>query len=286
MAIWFAAPIENFPHFNTRAMSIVSATNADSAFPATNLFTYDPTQVFRTTTGSTVITINVQGSGTGKPDFDVIGLLYTNASYRATWTVEVSDGGSSWTTVVSGVPLWANLVGAQSGTLPDPPGGTNDPRFNSIKRNHAFVNKTGGPHTHVRLTITDPVVTNITFGRFFAGKKWVPTYGWQYGSSFSFTDFGRAERTERGVVVLDPGRGSIVTATVKMDFLTKTEMMDYIYSFNQFLGASREFLACLDDTDTARLQKNLLYCTIAEGRMISIDSYNTNSQSWSLESIA
>jgi hypothetical protein len=285
MAIWFAAPIEKYPHYNTRAMSIVSATNADGSFPATNLLTYDPTQVFRTTTGSTVITINVQGSGSGKPDFDVIALLYTNASYRATWTVEVSDGGVSWTTVVSGVPLWANLTGAQSSTLPDPPGGTNDPRFNSIRRNHAMVSKTGGPHTHVRVTITDPVVTNITIGRFYVGKKWYPTYGWQYGSSISFTDYGRAERTERGVQILDPGR-SIPNFTVKMDFLTKTEMYDYIYNFNQVLASSNEFLACLDDVDTARLQKNLIYCTISEGRMVSIDTYNTYSQSWVLESIA
>jgi hypothetical protein len=45
-------------------------------------------------------------------------------------------------------------------------------------------------------------------------------------------------------------------------------------------------MACLDDVDTARLQKNLLYCTIAEGRTISFDSFNTHSQSWTLESIA
>lgn len=283
MGIWFAAPTEHWPHYNTRTMSIVSATNADANYPATNLLTYDPTQVFRATSPTT-ITVNVQGTGIGYPVFDLIALLYTNASYRATWTVEVSDGGSSWTTIVNAQPLWANLVGAQSSTLPDPGGLDNDPRFHSLKRNHALTYKTGN-HTHIRLTITDPVNSTLTFGRLFLGKRFVPLHGMQYESTISFTDFGRADRSERGVLTLEPGR-SIVTAGVKQEFLTKVEMMDYIYNFNLFLGASREFLACLDDVDIVRLQKNLLYCTISQGRTISYDAYNIHSQNWVLESIA
>lgn len=286
MGIWFAAPAENWPHYNTRTPTIVSATNADSNYPATNLLTYDPTQVFRTTSGSTVITVNVKGGGTGYPDFDVIALLYTNTSYRATLTVEVSDGGVSYTTIANGVPLWANLTGAQAASPPDPPGLSNDPRFHSIKRNHSLTYKpNANNYTHVRFTISDPLVTNITIGRVFFGKRFVPTYGMQYESSVSFPDFGKADRSERGVLTLEPGR-AITSWTVKQDWLTKTEMYDYVYPFNLFIGASREFLACLDDTDTSRLQKNLTYCTISQGRTVSFDAYNIHSQSWILESIA
>lgn len=286
MSIWFAAPVENWPHYNTRTMTIVSATNADSNYPATNLFTYDPTQVFRTTSGSTVITVNIQGNGVGYPDFDVIGLLFTNTSYRATLTVELSDGGVSWTTIKNGGPLWANLTGTQPTNPPNPPGLSDDPRFYSIKRNHALINKGNTTnYTHARFTISDPLVTNITIGRVFFGKRFIPTYGMQYESSVNFNDFGRADRTERGVLTLEPGR-AVTAWQVKQDFLTKVEMYDYVFNFNLFLGASREFLACLDDTDTARLQKNLTYCTISQGRTVSFDAYNIHSQTWVLESIA
>lgn len=287
MGIWFAAPVEHWPHYNARTPTIVSATNEDAFFPATNMLTYDPTQVFRSTAGSTTIVVNVQGDGVGIPDFDVMSLLYTNMSYRATYTVAVSTDGSVFNNVTGAVniPVWASLTGVQPASLPDPGGGTDDPRYHSLRRNHSLVYKPAGNYTHVRFTITDPLVTNITIGRIFFGKRFTPTYSWQYGSSFAFIDYGRQDRTERGVLVLDPGR-TLLAANVKMDFLTKAEMYDFVYEFNLFLGASREFLACLDDQDTARLQKNLLYCTISEGRMVSFESFNNHSVSWVLESIS
>jgi hypothetical protein len=284
MAVWFASPIDAFPHYYAKQFALVSATNADANFPATNLFDYDPTKVFRTTSGSTTVTVNISNPG-GSAFFDVVSLIHTNASYRATWSVETSPDGTNWTMVASSRPLWANLTGLQPVSITSPTEST-DPRRHSLERNHSlWVASALQTATHVRVNVLDPLVTNITLGRLFIGRRFVPTYGMQYGSTFHFTDFSKSERTDRGVQVLEAGK-VITAASVKMDFLSKTEMYDYVYEFNRFLGSSRAFLACQDDVDTARLQKNLLYCTIAEGRMISFDSFNTHSTAWTLESIA
>jgi hypothetical protein len=285
MAVWFAAPVDAYPHYYLQTYEATSGTNISAAYPVANLFDYDPTKVTRTTAGTTVIVVKVGASTTQPALFDMVSILHSNVSYRATITIEGSNDNSAYTSLVASRPFWANLTGVQSATVTGPTTPT-DPRYHSKVRNHSLsVFPTTQSWVYLRFTIADPLVANMTFGRLFVGKRFIPTYGMQYGSAFHFTDYGRSDRTDRGVLSMEPGR-NIVSATVKMDFLTKTEMYDYVYEFNHFLGSSREFMACLDDVDTARLQKNLLYCTIAEGRTISFDSFNTHSQSWTLESIA
>lgn len=284
MSIVFSAPITHYPHYNKRTVASLTATNASIEYPASNLMTADPTQVFRTTTGSTVI--NLQFSTSGQTFFDVIALAHTNTSYRATLKVELSTNGSAWTTVYDSA-LWANLSSVQSTYAGDAHSDA-DPRRHSLDRNLAYVRNPAWRTTsypYIRLTITDPLVSNITIGRLFVGYSFIPTYGHQYGSTFSFTDYGRSERTDRGVMIMEPGL-SVTSATVKMDFLTKKEMYDFAYDFNKFIGSSRDFMVCLNTEDISLMQKNTLYCTIAEGRTISFDSFNTHSQSWTLESIA
>jgi hypothetical protein len=284
VSIVFTAPITDYPYYNRRPISVLSATNADPAYPIENVMESDPTKVFRTTTGSTVI--NLQFSTTGHTFFDVISLVHTNTSYRATLKIELSTNGSAWSTHYDG-PFWANLSTVQSTFVGDTASDA-DPRRHSLERNMAYVRDVSWPNyswAYIRLTITDPLVSKITIGRLFVGRSFVPTYGHQYGSSISFTDYGRSERTDRGVMIMEPGL-SITSATVKMDFLTKKEMYDFAYDFNKFIGSSRDFMVCLNTEDKVLMQKNTLYCTIAEGRTISFDSFNTHSQSWTLESIA
>ncbi len=233
----------------------------------------------RTTTGSTVITWDF---GTAR-EYDVVSLVYTNTSYAATLVIEASTDGSSWTTLRASAPLWAHrttVPGSWSGEM-------NDPRRGALPRNSSFYYSKAAVHVHryLRLTVADPQVANITFGRLFVGKAFTPSTGIQYGTSFNFNDTGARERTARGALIMDPGN-TIVTVVVKLDFLSTTEMYDYVYEFEYWRGSTREVLVCLDTDDVPRLQKNLLYATLAEGRTISADAFNVYSKSWNVESIA
>jgi len=281
MSIFFAAPIEQYPK-DLAFVTNPSATNVDANFPAANLRSMDPTQVFKSggvTTGS-VITWDF---GSAR-EYDVVSMLHSSLSYKATWLIEGSLDNISWTVLRSSYPFSAHLTavpGSWSGEI-------NDPRRSILNRNKSqWVATTVQTHRYLRITIVGDATLdqNFSLGRLFVGKKFVPATGWQYGSSFNFIDPSSRERTGRGTLITE-SVDVIVSASVKMEFLTKVEMYDSMYEFNYWRGSSREFLACLDVEDTVRLQKNILYCTIAEGRTISFDAFNTHSQTWILESIA
>jgi hypothetical protein len=138
---------------------------------------------------------------------------------------------------------------------------------------------------YLRITVNSNLAGSFpSIGRLFVGTKYVPSTGWQYGSSYEFTDNSKRERTDRGALIVD-AYDPIRVANVKMDFLNKTEMNEFIQDFSYWRGSSREILACLDTLDVANMQRNLFYANITEGRRVSFDSYNTHSTTWTLESI-
>lgn len=278
MAVLFAQPIEEYPA-HLALGTVPTMSNVDSNYPASKLLTYDPTAVARTLASPTTISWDF---GVMR-EFDVVSLLYTNTSYAATITIEASDNGSSWTLLQANRPFWAHrttVPGSWSGEI-------NDPRRGSLVRNHSFYySPTLRSHRYLRIVVTDPGVTNLTFGRLFVGKSFSPSTGMQYGTSISFTDSGRSERTDRGALILDGTSNTIVTAGVKTEFLTTTEMYDYVYEFEYWRGGCREMLVCLDTTDVPRLQKNLIYGVMSEGRTISSDTFNAYSKTWNIQSLA
>lgn len=279
MAVVIAAPIEEYPPFLSFSTVPTVSPSAAPGFPASNLLSYDPTKVFKSSTDSTTITWDFGSTR----EFDVVSLIWTNSSYQGTMTIEGSNDGSAWTTLKASHPIWAHLA-ASPGAGPFTE--SNHPAQNALDRNLSFwLSPTVQSWRYIRVSTTDAGVTNATFGRLFVGKSFQPSRGIQYGSAFNFTDQGRRERTDRGALVLESAP-TIVSANLKMDFLTKDEMYDFMWEFNFWRGGTRELLACLDTTDIPRLQKNTLYCTIAEGRQINFDAFNMHSQSWILESIA
>lgn len=276
MGIFFAKPIESDPVWPL--VTTPTMTNPDALFPAANLLSYDPTQVARASATTTVITWDF---GLAR-FFDVVSLLYTNFDIDAMMAIDGSNDGSAWTSLSASARALAHVIGtpAKSATESD-----TDQRKGKLLKNATLYNSaTLQSWRYIRITI-DVIAGVPIIGRLFVGRKFVPSTKWQYGSSFDFQDNSKRDRTDQGAMILAPQK-PIVSANVKMEFLNKTEMYDYIYDFNYWRGSAQAILACLDDEDVARLQKNILYCTIAEGRRISFDSYNTHSSTWTLESLA
>lgn len=277
--VYFVTPAEQ-ALFRTDGDSsiVISATNADSNFPATNLLTYSPSEVFATTNGTSAITFNL---GRAR-DFNVVSIINCNASYRSTITIEVSANGSSWTTLVNAAPLFPNYVsvpGAHSGSE------ATDPRRHNLDFvNSWYRNETTQNYQYVRVTIADPINSSWSAGRLFVGPTWTPSTGIQYGSSLEFNDYGIRERTDDGHAILDYLR-VIVGAQLKMEFASKAEMMTNLYSLAYWRGSTREILVHLDETDTQYAHRNILYCTMTESRRITSDSFNAYSTNFVLESL-
>lgn len=277
MAVLFCQPIEEYPT-HLAFSTTPTMTNVDSNYPASKLVSYDPTSTARTTLGSTVITWNF---GLQR-EFDVISLLYSNTSYAATIVIDGSNNGSSWTNLQASRPFWAHRTSIPGSWT----GEANDPRRGALLRNHSwYYSTTVQTWQYIRITVADPNVANMSFGRLFVGKSFSPATGMQYGTSFSFNDTGRKERSDRGPLILDGSANTTVSASVKTEFLTATELYDYVYEFDYWRGSCREMLVCLDTTDTAKLHKNILYCVMADGRTINSDAFNSYSKVWNLESV-
>lgn len=272
MSIFFAAPIDQHPDYN-KVTTTPTCSTADANFPAANLLTTDPTQVFTSTIQNPVI---IWDFGSAR-SFDVISLVYTNLTDAATIFIEGSLDNITYTTLQVNTTL--ALAHAISGQ-------TTQNKSNMLRHNLTLY-LPGTTQTWRYLRITPNTQIGGVFpqiGRLFVGTKWVPSVGWQYGSQLTFNDLSKRERTDRGTLVLDM-LPTVTGANVKMDFSSKQEMQDTIYEFNYWRGAAREILACLNVEDVKWLQKNTLYCTITEGRTISFDAYNSHSVGWVLESI-
>jgi hypothetical protein len=274
VGIWFAAPLDQFPDYD-KVTTTPTATNVNATYPASNLLLYDPTLPFISTAQSTVITWNFGAQKT----FDVVSLIFTNLTELATWSLDGSNDGSAWSAIQASVGALAHFVTGQ----------TVQTKKNMLRRNHTlWAGASPVTWQYLRVTLNSGSAGILpSIGRLYVGSRFKPATGWQYDSTLDFLDLSQRERTDRGALVLAP-MTPLPGANVKMDFLTQTEMMDYIWEFNFWRGSAREMLACLDDTAGAIkwLQKNLLYCTIAEGRRISFDAFNAHSVSYQLESLA
>lgn len=272
MPIFFAAPIDQHPDYN-KVTTTPTCSTQNANFPASNLLTMDPTQVFMSTIQNPVILWDLGASYS----FDVISLVYTNLTDVATLLIETSPDNVTYTTRYNG-PALAHVIAGQ----------TTQNKKNMLRVNHTLLNLSSAVTArYIRITPNTQIGGVFpTIGRLFVGTKFVPAYGWQYGSQLTFQDPSPKQRTTRGALVTDP-MPAITGANVKLDFSSQTEMYDTIYEFNYWRSGSREILACLETDPAAQkwLQKNLLYCTITEGRTISFDSYNSHSSAWVLESI-
>lgn len=270
MSIFFVAPIEQYPDYD-KVTTVPTSIHANAAYPAANLLTYDPTQVMLATQVNPVI---VWDLGLIK-SFDVISFIHTNLAHDATLLIEGSNDFSAWTTLYNGLAL-AHCIAGQ----------TVQNKKHMLRRNLTLLNSpTVLSYRFLRITPTNTGGILPFFGRLFVGTKWKPTYGWQFGSNVTFTDLSRRERTDRGTLVLD-SIPTIPGASVKMDFLSKQEMLDFVWEFNYWRGTGKEFLAVLDAEDQKYLQKMSFYCTITEGQTLSFDTYNTHSIAWVLENLA
>jgi hypothetical protein len=277
--VYFVTPAEQTLFRTDGDSSIaISATNADAAFPATNLLTYASSEVFVTTSGTSAITFNM---GRAR-DFNVVSIVNCTASYRSTILIEVSSNGSSWTTLAASAPLFPNYVSVPavySGSE-----GADPRRFNLDFVNSWYRNSTTQTYQYVRVTIADPINSSWSAGRIIVGPTWTPSTGIQYGSSLEFNDFGIRERTDDGHSILDYIR-VVVGAQLKMEFASKAEMQTSLYSLAYWRGSTREILVHLDETDAQYAMRNILYCTMTENRRITSDSFNAYSTNFVLESI-
>lgn len=267
--IIFSQPIELYPSHLAAVPTITSATNANSSWPATNLFNYDPYEVYQTTANTTVVTIDY---GSAR-EFQLIALLHSNVTYQAVWTIEVSSNGSSWSTLKASSPFWCNLSAIPGSWSTE----DEDPRRGYLGYIHAFyLHGSVQTYRHIRITITDSGAgsgTNwIQVGRLFVGKIFQPGVNYAYGSDIEILDKSERVDMPRGAPLF-LRLNKTLQFNITMEFLTQAEMEEYLYELNYWCGNNRELLCCLDPSTVSNRHKRILYGTLGQGLKIAHQSY-------------
>jgi hypothetical protein len=280
----FAQPIEQYPKhlaFTTVPTVVTNPVNQVSASsPALNLLTRDPTQVMLATAPSVTITWDF---GRARK-FNVLSLVSTNLASDSIWTLDISNDGTTWTSVFNSRPSWPQLTATVAVATVYADEDLDPRRMAAEKATTWYYSAAAQSARYVRISVNNSTVGNISIGRLFVGREFRPKTSYQYGSSLKFDDTGSKDRTDRGSAVFDDGR-TIIGANVKMDFMSTDEVYDYVYEFNVWRGSTRELMCCLDVNTQKRLHKNVLYCTIVDGRTVTADQFEAWSQAWTLESI-
>jgi hypothetical protein len=278
MTIAFYSPIEQ--NFFWPISNIPTVTNRSSATPASDLLSYSPADAVAITADNSAITWDF-----GQPrQFDCVALLSHSMSWNSRWTIEVSSNGSSWTTVFTGKSPWSHFVDPYSTSYTYDE--LTDPRLGSYELNHAFWNASSTQFfRYLRVTVSDYIKTSFSIGRLFVGRRYSPQKNYQYGSSVDFGDSGgRRERTDSGNLILFDGR-PVISASIKMEFLTEAEVNGFVYDLNYWRKTTRELLVNLDVENIPNLQRNLIYGTLTETRKVVAEEFNAFSSTWTIESI-
>lgn len=277
--IAFIRPLEQDPWYPSGSSISVDIGAFNASFPGTNLLTYDPTQVAVSTGQDLRFTIDLGATRL----FHSVSLLFTSLTLQSQWVVEGSTNGSSWSYMAITSATWACYQGGANPSLSftEP----NDPRRFGVERNPTFIfNTAGWNYRYIRITLSELGASTMSFGRLMIGRMFIPSKGYSYGSAMTFTETGNTERTDKGVMLVDEGR-SIVGASMKLEYATKSEMYGELYDLNYFRKNTKEVLVCLNLDDTINLNRNLIYGLLRDGRSVVNDAFNTYSQTISIESL-
>lgn len=274
----FSQPIELHPQYLAATPTVIGETNVDANWPTSNLFDYDPYEVFKT--GSTTTTVLTIDFGSAR-EFQMISLLHCDISYNSQWQLEVSTNNSTWTTIFTAQPFWCNLSAIPGSWSTE----DTDPRRGWLGYAHSFyLHSSLLTYRYIRITIDTSPASVMSFGRLFVGKIFQPAVNYSYGSDISVIDKSEKVDMPRSAPIFNR-LGRSLQFNITLEFATQTEMENYLMELSYWAGTSREIFCCLDPTTVTNRHKKIIYGTLEEGIKIINQNYNIFEQKLSITSL-
>lgn len=186
----------------------VTSSGETAAGPVENLKRLQPTDIWQAPTLTPYIEIDL-GAVTS---FNLVSLLFTNATAGAIWRVRTADTQLGLTTApdhnVSSLPLRHSLVWIDVAIGESAPIIVAQSPDTGDKRNHAVLWVPGGwSNRWIRIDITDTGNPDGTFmaGRLYVSNALQPTYNHDYGAADGFDDDSTIDRTDGGQLIPNDG---------------------------------------------------------------------------------
>ena len=200
---------------------IVTASSAQSLLPASNLQTADVRELWRATTTTPNIILDMGQSLT----LHVVALLRSNLAAADTVRVRMSVTDAAVTSSLS----------YDSGTL--------TPAIDTTHKRFVHWIEPGVAGRYLRLDLTQAALPEA--GRLVASRTWTPSSNFQYGWLRTWRDPSRAVES-LGQARFTDIRGRRRGFAFRLTGLTEVEVTDEIEEINRIAGISKDVLVCRD----------------------------------------
>lgn len=205
---------------------VVAASSAESLLPASNLQTSDIRELWRATSGTADIILDMGASLT----VQAVALIRTNLA--GTDTVRVRMSASD--------PTVTSSLAHDSGVL--------TPDIDTTHKRFVYFIDAGVTARYVRLDLGAAAAAEA--GRLLVARAWTPSSNMQYGWQRTWRDPSRISESLgqiRYTDVRERQRGY----AFRLTGLTETEVFDEIDEINRINGTSVDLLICRDSAATA-----------------------------------
>lgn len=286
----------------------ITASDAISAGPVTNLQKMQPTDVWQTAGLSSVYIECDRGSS---QPINLVSLLYTNATADAVWRIRMANSQAELITApiydgpLVGGPAAVGYLLNEDGSyvlnedgskiiLDDGGGASIGGGATTLwasatldTRRHAFA---WLPNTisarWVRIDVSDPANSEGCFraGRLYISNAWQPTRNVQYGVSIGFIDPSKKDRTTGSQTLITP-RPKIPVAKFNLAFLSEDEMLDNEYELQRTRGASSDLLIVFDPNQDTHRHKKIFYGLGDGGNRITNTNFNLFEVNYEVEAL-
>ena len=261
----------------------VTASGSTTAGPVANLQKMRPTDLWESTTLTPYLEVDL-GS---VQSFNVVALLFSNASTSATWRIRAADTQANLT--ASPAHDVSGLKVRHSVSYVDPAIGEGSPVTNSqspdpgSKRNHAFLwLPVSWSNRWVRIDISDASNPDgsLTVGRLYVANGFQPAYNYDYGAEDVFEDLVQRDETDGGSLIPGEMRNR-PGLSLSMNLSSESERHS-MRDINRRRGASKDVLIVTNPEETQNPADVVRYGLLQQRRAIVATRYNLNKQSYVL----
>lgn len=252
----------------------ITASSEVTSMPAANLQRFQPTDWWQTTSlgsGGQYLEVEItEVNGLGQASWNLISLLYTNATVTTEWRVRAST---------------ASLAGAVSAPTYDTGWVSHWPvaSLTDWEWTHSLLWLSDPrPEPYIRIDVRDAALDFYRAGRLYIANAWQPSHHVKYGWSTGHVENQRRQFAEGGPVFprIQPRRRVL---SGRLNFLEQDEMFNNAWELDRARGVSEDVLAILDPEHATHVHRWMIYGLMKDLPPIVNEAYEVFEKSFEIE---
>ncbi len=249
----------------------VTASGETSAGPAENLKRMQPTDIWQAPTLTPYLEVDLGAVSS----FNLVGLLFTNATSSATWRVRAANTQADLTAApaqdVSSLPLRHSIS-----VLPGPVSTTQSPDLTDARNHGLLWIPAGWSYRWLRIDIADATNPDGTLmaGRLYVSQAFQPKRNFEYGLADGFDDDSTIESTDGGQLIPNDGANRPV-----LDFTMNTSdesERHTVREIHRLRGSRKDVLVITDPDTTTNPFDKIHYGLLQRRRVAVLTAFNRN----------